>query len=379
MTFRDALRMAISSLRGRFMRTLLTILGLGVGVGAVLAVLTLGKAGETRVEQEIAKLGVDKVWIRPLKQSVSISGELVSRIRAAVSAPACAGAYSAVPVISGGRSILVQIAGFDEGMTAVHAPKLTEGRLFIPQDYSAAAPVCLIDEALRDQLSSQPVGAWITIAGRRLRIVGVIKRMTAQMMSGGNGLLIMPLGTYRATLGGETAEITIAVQQNQNAGDVAQAALQSLDNQSAYRADTLEKEIGAAREIVRIFVMVLVCVAFVCVLTGSIGVMNVLMISIRERRTEIGLLKAIGGTALQVGFLFLLEAAAYAVLGGILGIALGLAMIRMFGLWIGLDARLAMMDALLVLIGAALIGLAFGVIPAIKAASLQPVEALQSE
>lgn len=379
MTFRDALRMAVSSLRGRFMRTLLTILGLGVGVGAVLAVLTLGKAGETRVEQEIAKLGVDKVWIRPLKQSVSISGELVSRIRTAVSAPACAGAYSAVPVISGGRSILVQIAGFDEGMTAVHAPKLTEGRLFIPQDYSAAAPVCLIDEALRDQLSSQPVGAWITIAGRRLRIVGVIKRMTAQMMSGGNGLLIMPLGTYRATLGGETAEITIAVQQNQNAGDVAQAALQSLDNQSAYRADTLEKEIGAAREIVRIFVMVLVCVAFVCVLTGSIGVMNVLMISIRERRTEIGLLKAIGGTALQVGFLFLLEAAAYAVLGGLLGIALGLAMIRMFGLWIGLDARLAMMDALLVLIGAALIGLAFGVIPAIKAASLQPVEALQSE
>lgn len=379
MTFRDALRMAVSSLRGRFMRTLLTILGLGVGVGAVLAVLTLGKAGETRVEQEIAKLGVDKVWIRPLKQSVSISGELVSRIRTAVSAPACAGAYSAVPVISGGRSILVQIAGFDEGMTAVHAPKLTEGRLFIPQDYSAAAPVCLIDEALRDQLSSQPVGAWITIAGRRLRIVGVIKRMTAQMMSGGNGLLIMPLGTYRATLGGETAEITIAVQQNQNAGDVAQAALQSLDNQSAYRADTLEKEIGAAREIVRIFVMVLVCVAFVCVLTGSIGVMNVLMISIRERRTEIGLLKAIGGTALQVGFLFLLEAAAYAVLGGLLGIGLGLVMIRMFGLWIGLDARLAIMDALLVLIGAALIGLAFGVIPAIKAASLQPVEALQSE
>lgn len=379
MTFRDALRMAISSLRGRFMRTLLTILGLGVGVGAVLAVLTLGKAGETRVEQEIAKLGVDKVWIRPLKQSVSISGELVSRIRTAVSAPACAGAYSAVPVISGGRSILVQIAGFDEGMTAVHAPKLTEGRLFIPQDYSAAAPVCLIDEALRDQLSSQPVGAWITIAGRRLRIVGVIKRMTAQMMSGGNGLLIMPLDTYRATLGGETAEITIAVQQNQNAGDVAQAALQSLGNQSAYRADTLEKEIGAAREIVRIFVMVLVCVAFVCVLTGSIGVMNVLMISIRERRTEIGLIKAIGGTALQVGFLFLLEAAAYAVLGGLLGIGLGLVMIRMFGLWIGLDARLAMMDALLVLIGAALIGLAFGVIPAIKAASLQPVEALQSE
>lgn len=379
MTFRDALRMAASSLRGRFMRTLLTILGLGVGVGAVLAVLTLGKAGETRVEQEIAKLGVDKVWIRPVKQSVSISGESVSRIRTAVSAPACAGAYSAVPVISGGRSILVQIAGFDEGMTAVHAPKLTEGRLFIPQDYSTSAPVCLIDEALRDQLSGQPVGAWMTIAGRRLRIVGVIKRMTAQMMSGGNGLLIMPLGTYRATLGGETAEITIAVQQNQNAGDVAQAALQSLGNQSAFRADTLEKEIGAAREIVRIFVMVLVCVAFVCVLTGSIGVMNVLMISIRERRTEIGLIKAIGGTALQVGFLFLLEAAAYAVLGGILGIVLSLVMIRMFGLWIGLDARLAMMDALLVLIGAALIGLAFGVIPAIKAASLQPVEALRSD
>lgn len=142
---------------------------------------------------------------------------------------------------------------------------------------------------------------------------------------------------------------------------------------------TLENEVDAAKSVVRIFVMVLACVAFVCVATGAIGVMNVLLISVRERRREIGLLKAIGATSRQVALLFLLEAAAYASLGGLLGILLGLGMTALFGALIGLMPQVKLLHMGLLLAGAAALGLSFGVIPAAKAAGLPPAQALRAE
>lgn len=379
MSWRDALRLAASGLRGGILRTLLTILGLGVGVGAVLAVMTLGSAGEDRVEAEIARLGVDKVWIRAKDNIHELHAEDSAVLYAATDAPACAGAYTAAPVSAGSVSMLTQIAGYDASMTLVHAPKLQQGRLFLPAEQEQGSAVCVIDRALAERFHGDAVGQRIMVGGRRFRVIGVVKGMTMQAMSAGSGLVILPLTAFLETFGGEIAEITLSVQRGQEAESIADLALKALSAEGGYRADTLENEIDAAREVVRIFVMVLICVALVCMLTGSIGVMNVLLVSVRERRREIGLIKAVGGTSAQVGLLFLLEAAAYALLGGILGVILGAVMITIFGAWIGLDARLDLGDTLPVLLGATLLGVVFGVGPALKAAMLQPVEALRCE
>ena len=379
MKWQDAVRLAVSSLRGGFVRTILTILGLGVGVGAVVTVLTLGNAGEERVEEEIAKLGVDKVWIRARDEGCQLTAEDAVMLQLATNSPACAAAYTAGIVSSGAVSTAAQFAGFDRAMAEVYAPKVLQGRSLRSEDFEQGSLVCLVDEALAGHLGGEVLGQRVTVANRRLRIVGVIKGMTTQTMAGGGGLLIMPLQTYLDTLGGEVSEITLSVQRGQQAEEVAEAALLALAEGDGFRADTLEKEINAAREVVRIFVMVLVCVAVVCMLTGGIGVMNILLVSVRERRREIGLIKAIGGTSAQVGLLFVLEAGAYAVLGGALGVLLGAVMIRTFGSWIGLSARLNLLTALPVLLGAALLGMGFGVAPALKAATLPPVDALHSE
>ncbi len=379
MTWRDAIRLAASNLRGGFVRTVLTILGLGVGVGAVLTVLTLGSAGEARVEDEIAKLGVDKVWIRAKDDDHALCQEDAELLYQLTQSPACAAAYTAAVISAGSVSAVAQVAGFDSSMAAVYAPKVLEGRNLLQQDFEQGSLVCLVDEALAEHLGGDVLGKRVNVANRRLRVVGVIKGMTNQTMAGGTGLLIMPLETCLSTLGVAVSEITLSVQRNQQAEAVAEQALLALSDDDGYRADTLEKEINAAREVVRIFVMVLVCVALVCMLTGGIGVMNILLVSVRERRREIGLLKAIGATSGQVGLLFLLEAGAYAFLGGILGLLLGVAMIRIFGSWIGLNARLDLLTALPVLLGASLLGMGFGVAPALKAAGLPPVDALHSE
>ena len=107
--------------------------------------------------------------------------------------------------------------------------------------------------------------------------------------------------------------------------------------------------------------------------------MNILLVSVRERRREIGLMKAIGGTARQVGTMFLMEAVCYALLGGLLGILLGMGMIRVFGAWIGLNAFLRADTAVPAVLAAGALGIVFGVAPALRAAGMQPVEALREE
>lgn len=377
MTLRDALRLAISGLRGGTVRTLLTILGLAVGVGAVLTVLAMGDAGEIRVEAEIAKLGVDKVWVRPSDTLHSLLPADSALLQSATGAPACAGAYTAAQIRLGETQTIAQIAGYDDAMSVVHAPKVLEGRSFLDSEFQQGSPVCLIDAALAEHLGEEVLGQWLNVGNRRLRVVGVIKSMTIQTMSAGGGILLTPLNSFFDTFGGKVAEITLCVQISQNTDDVADAALQALGD--GFRADTLKEEINAAREIVRIFVMVLVCVAAVCMLTGAIGVMNVLLISVRERCSEIGLMKAIGGTNGHVGLLFLLEAAVYSGIGGAFGTLLSMGMTALFGRWIGLDAAIRFSQALPVLAATVLLGIFAGAAPAIKAASMQPVDALHSD
>ncbi len=379
MTWRDALRLALSGLRGGIARTVLTILGLGVGVGAVLTVLTLGDAGQLRVEAEIAKLGVNKVWVRPKDDGHALHISDALALHELTNAPACAGTYTVSMVRHGASTAAAQIAAFDASLATVHAPKILEGRSFRLREFEQGSAVCLIDEALSEHLGEDLIGEYISVVGKRLRVVGLMKGMTIQTMSGGGGMLLMPLQTLMDAQLGDVAEITLSVQTGQNASAVAEQVLAALPDGDGFRADTLESEINAAREVVRIFVMVLVCVALVCMLTGGIGVMNVLLVAVRERRQEIGLMKAIGGTSGQVGLLFLMEAAAYALLGGLLGVVLGAGMIALFGSWIGLQARMSLATLLPVLIGATVLGLGFGVAPAVKAAKLQPIEALRCD
>jgi hypothetical protein len=376
-TLRDALDFALTSLRGNLAKSLLTVLGLGVGVGAVLTVLSLGDAGEIRVEEEIARLGVDKVWFCAENPAYPLT-EDCRAIAASTGADVCLGASTMDAVSLGGQTVYAQIAGYDDGLETVHHPSSVQGRMFTVREYSGER-VALLDETLAGRLNAA-VGDFINCGGRRYFIVGVVAGMPAQSASLGSGMLLLPLQTWQDAYALSPTELALAVPKGEKAGELAEDVLAKLHNlPGKYLSVTLENEIDAAKSVVRIFVMVLACVAFVCVATGAIGVMNVLLISVRERRREIGLLKAIGATSRQVALLFLLEAAAYAALGGLLGILLGLGMTALFGALIGLMPQVKLLHMGLLLAGAAALGLSFGVIPAAKAAGLPPAQALRTE
>ena len=385
MKLRDAAGLSALNVRKNPVRTLLTILGLGVGIGAILTVWTLGGAGETQVEAEIARLGVDKVWITASSFSdralTAGDGPLVT---AATGAPACAGAATLGAVLLGDTPVYAQLSGLDASAQEVHALQVESGRFFLPGEFLAGDTVTVVDHALAASLSPEDpealVGKRLTVGNRQMRIVGIVADQTVQLLSGCQGTAYMPLTTFLDTFGGQVQELTLSIPKGQQADAVAESALAALSAQGGeFDAMSLAEEIDAARAVVRIFVMVLACVAAVCMLTGGIGVMNILLVSVRERRREIGVIKAVGGTSAQVGLLFLLEAASFAVLGGVLGVALGGVMVRLFGGWIGLSAALTLETVLPTLAGATALGLLFGVAPALRAARMVPVEALRQE
>lgn len=376
MRLQDAAGLSASNLQKNPVRTLLTILGLGVGIGAVLTVLTLGSAGEEQVEFQIARLGVDKVWVTAQEeQRLEVdAGEVIT---ASTGAPACAGAYTMAAVVLDGRTALAQVNGYDAGLESVHAPNIVEGRLFTRTEYRGSA-VALVDEAMAETLGGDVLGKRVDVGSRKVRIVGIVGGMKVQAVSASNGMIILPLQTFLDTYAAAAvSEVTVSVPRGQRADQVGEAAVAALGD--GYQASSLQAEIDAARSVVRIFVMVLACVAAVCMLTGGIGVMNILLVSVRERRREIGLIKAIGGTSRQVGLLFLLEAVCYALLGGLLGVALGMAMVRLFGTMIGLDAVLDAQTAVPAVLIAGALGVVFGVAPALRAAGMVPVDALKTD
>ena len=376
MKLRDAAGLSASNLQKNPVRTLLTILGLGVGIGAVLTVLTLGSAGEEQVEFQIARLGVDKVWVTA-EDEQRLEVDAGETIAAATGAPACAGAYTMAAVALDGHTALAQVNGYDAGMESVHAPNIVEGRLFNWKEYRGSA-VALVDEAMAETLGGDVLGKRVDVGSRKVRSVGIVGGMKVQAVSASNGMIILPLQTFLDTYAAAGVnEVTVSVPRGQRADRVGEAAVAALGD--GYQASSLQAEIDAARSVVRIFVMVLACVAAVCMLTGGIGVMNILLVSVRERRREIGLMKAIGGTSRQVGVLFLLEAVCYALLGGLLGVALGMAMVRLFGAMIGLDAVLSAQPAVPAVLIAGALGVVFGVAPALRAAGMVPVDALKTD
>lgn len=374
MTIKDAAWLCATNLIKNPLRTILTILGLGVGIAAVMTVLTLGNAGQTQVEHEIGKLGVNKVWIRPDSDEERFGMNSAEQVAAATGAASCAAAYTAGAVWWDERILPVSIAGYDQGAQETLSPVVSAGRWFNQQEYNEGTAVAVIDEALAESMGDDVLGRRIALGARNVTIIGVMTPSVVQA----SGMVVLPLKTLLDTYADAfISEVTVNVPADRKAEAVSAMALSALGE--GFQATTLEEEIDAARSVIRIFVMVLACVAAVCMLTGGIGVMNILLVSVRERRNEIGLMKALGGTSGQIAVMFLMEAVGYSLLGGLLGLALGSGLIFAFGKMIGLSAGITVSTAVPLLVCAGALGMLFGVFPAVKASGMLPVEALKQE
>jgi putative ABC transport system permease protein len=288
--------------------------------------------------------------------------------------------YLSVEAETKGRRLTLPVIGCSENWLEWCGAQLTGGRMLYPPEWNAASRVAMIGEtaARKAELS----------AGDRIFVGNVVLTLCGILQSGGSfgrisveDALIVPVKALAEWTDSTIHEVMLGVVPGTSPERTAAMAQQMLQRIRGAEVDTLTMQVQmeAADSVVTTFVDVLKWVALICVLVGGIGVMNILLVGVRERRREIGVMKSLGTSYSQIRMLFLMEALAYAVIGGILGVMIGLGLTDLAGRSIGLLPAVRLSDCVMVVGVAVCAGVFFGVAPASRAARLSPVDALRQE
>ena len=374
---RDFWKLSLLNVFAAPLRSTLTVLGFSIGVAAILAVITLGDAGRDQVEQEMLRLGIDKGWITAssdtpmpvhtsewLEEATGISAQELVYLPVQVSGPH--GRCAETTAIGCGKAYLDELSLKDGAKPAVY-------------DWKQNANMVMVGEALAEQLEAE-CGNVVIIAGKGYTVCGILAPADGVTSTPVEHAVVLPVDTLCAATGGTIHEIQIASSETLSLKTAKNLAVNALESQGYdVSAMTMEVQKEAASSVIDTFVSVLGWVALVCILAGGIGIMNILLVSIRERRREIGVMKSMGATPVQICGLFLLEALIYAAIGGLLGILLGMGFIHAAGQSIDLPAKAAFGTCFTVFFCAIAAGAAFGALPALRASLLKCVDALRQE
>ncbi len=402
---------AIAELRRRKLRTGLTLLGMVFGVGAIVAMLAVGEGSKREALRLVSELGLNNVLV----EAKSITPDRLKELRTRSLGLSAADGAAALSVVPGAESVsyrkeikvdqlargtaLATASAFAVSMEYAHhsGVRLASGRWFSAADGATIAPVCVLGPRLARALfgAGQAVGGKVKLNHQWLEVVGVLAdRANAKAEFEGVKLgldderLFVPWETGRArfrfsAIEDEVDSISLRLSAN-SAPDVAARVLQTLIEQRHGGADdtNLVVPLGLYRQnqqTQRIFTIVMSSIAAVSLLVGGIGIMNIMLANVLERRREIGLKRALGARKQAVVQQFLAEALVIAVIGALLGVVLGaIAAYSIAALagWSVAWSPLTLAGAVTVCVG---VGVAFGVFPARQAAALDPIAALRSD
>ncbi|KJR49329.1 Macrolide export ATP-binding/permease protein MacB [Desulfosporosinus sp. I2] len=398
MSFLEGLRGALFSLRTNKLRTVLTMLGIIIGIAAVIAVVTIGLGGKAAIMQEMEKSGVN-LFVLYAKSAGSGQSEgdrltlsdRESLIRALPQIKALLPAsieYTELEVNQKRSSAMV--VGTTPEFADLRRRDIAKGRFFSEEEFSADHRVVVIDQTLSDTLfgAGNALGQQVILHNVPCRVIGVLAKdqsSFAQFNVGPqNAYAYMPWGTWTDIfqsqrvdqLEGATYRETDLESVISNAKRILNVRHGTTDQ---YEAFNVQQLVQSASKIMRILTSFIGLVAGISLLVGGIGIMNMMLVSVTERTREIGLRKAVGAKERDILTQFLLEAIVLSLIGGILGIALGVGSaltVAYFLHWPPLLSGWAVLSAVSFSIG---VGLFFGFYPALKAAKLEPMAALRYE
>ncbi|GAB6068350.1 ABC transporter permease [Methylothermus subterraneus] len=400
--FANALILALRAIRRNLLRSALTVLGVVIGVAAVITMVTVGNGATLQVRQQIASLGSNLLVVRPgqrlaygqrsnAKPFTLADAEAIRRQLPAVAAVAPSAMEPAL-AIYGNTNWSTTIYGVDNQFLAVKNWPLASGRPFSAGELRAGKPVCLLGASVYRRLFGRqdPLGAKIRLGKLACEVIGVLAAKGQSVMgTDQDDVVLMPLKTFWRRIAGNR-DVTL-IQVSVREGTATFKVQQDLERLLRER-----RRIGPGQEddfyvmdlkeiaytltgTTRILTSLLGAVAAVSLLVGGIGIMNIMLVSVTERTREIGIRLAIGALEHEVLWQFLIEAVVLSGFGGVLGILL--ALIASLGLARALGVPFVFNGGIVVLafLVAVAVGVAFGYFPARKAARLDPIEALRYE
>ena len=395
--------LALKGMRRNVMRSALTILGIVIGVSAVVTMVTLGNGATQAVSNQIASLGSNLLIVMPgQRPGPARDGASAPRFKAvdaeaietqipglAAVAPTSA---SSVTVVSMARNWTTTVTGTTSSFFVAGNWTLESGRVFTATEERAGQPVCIIGETVRARLFERenPVGSTIRVKQFTCEVIGLLRaKGQASMGRDQDDTVVIPLRTLQRRVTGtqDVNSIMVAARPDASTSDIKARIELLMRERRRITDDKIDdfnvldtKEIAATMSgTTQVLTALLGAVAAVSLLVGGIGIMNIMLVSITERTREIGTRLAIGAREREVLMQFLVEAVTLSSFGGVVGIAL--ATVASYGL-AGAMSVPYMFDAeinVLAFVFSAAIGVIFGYLPARRAARLDPIDALRHE
>jgi putative ABC transport system permease protein len=406
MSLGEAVRIATTNLWTHKMRSVLTLLGVVIGVMSVIAVVSLVSGLNRYVAEKIVGLGADvflinrspsiitdiSQWEDAQKRRKFYYADYEAVSDACRSCYAVAANLQKVGQVKYGTDYLSDsnIIGFTHEMPAVLSRELSQGRYFTLLDEKRAAPVCDVGFDVVDHLlpGSDPLGKVIRVDTGNCEIIGVAKKRGSVMGQSQDNWVIMPLTTYQAMYArDDSVRLWVKAAGTQaldSTMDEVRMILRGRRHLKYADKDDFAMETNASflsiwSSISSTFFGVTIGIASISLIVGGIVIMNIMLVSVTERTREIGLRKSLGARQTDIRTQFLIESSTIALIGGILGVILGILLAKIVSLTTALPSSVQIWSVLMGLIVATSVGLFFGVYPATKAARLDPVVALRSE
>jgi putative ABC transport system permease protein len=402
---REIIRVALRALARNKLRTVLTMLGIIIGVGAVIGTVAIGQGASAQVQQQIQALGDNMILV--FAGSVNTGGvrmgsganktltaddaqAILQHVPNVVAVSPMAGA--SVQVVNGNQNWLTRATGASQYITQIRNWPVVSGSMFSERDVDMAANVCVLGNTVAQQLfgDQDPVGQMIRVQNLPFRVLGVLLAK-GQSPNGQDqdDTMIIPYTTVQKKISGISwVQMIFLSTASQDAMTPAQTAIAALLRQRHHLRPGEDddfiirspNEFAQAAEATSFAMTVLLgIIASISLLVGGIGIMNIMLVSVTERTREIGIRMAVGATEQDVQWQFLSEALVLSSIGGIAGIGLGIVASTLITRFVHWSTFVSPLSVVVAALFSAAVGIFFGYYPARKAARMDPIEALRYE
>ena len=400
-TFLDYIGQAIGSLFSHKMRALLSMLGILIGVAAVISMIAIGEGAKSSIQDNLKSLGSNMLTVRPgvrrvggvalaqgagTRLSLNDSDAFVGMPGVKNTSP---GVNSSAQAVYGAKNVNTQIQGVSASFADMKADNPVAGRFFTDQEDRGRQRVAVIGTTVVSNLFGEeyPVGKNIRINKVVFNVIGVLPPKGAAMMRDQDDRIVIPIRTAMYRLLGKTYidEINVEVVSEDMIPTVQDSLMELLrkrhkiqsGQEDQFEIRDFSQVRDAMMQTATTMGMLLGAVAAISLIVGGVGVMNIMLVSVKERTKEIGLRKAIGARRKDILFQFMVEAVMMTFIGGFTGIVIGVSVSLIFSTFVGWAVKLSVVAVVGASLFSVLVGMVFGIWPAIQASRLRPIEALR--